>query len=57
MAVQQWKSSSEKPASVHDATLLSIPTTQETTFSERESIVPTTILTPSEIIPSFPSHG
>ena len=54
MVVQQWKSSFEKPASVHDATLLSIPTTQETTFSERESIVPTTGVTPSVIIPSPP---
>ena len=33
MVVQQWKSSFEKPASVHDATLLSIPTTQETNSS------------------------
>ena len=57
MAVQQWKSSSEKPTSVHDATPLSIPATQETNSSERESRVPTTILTPSEIIPSSPSHA
>ena len=27
MAIQQWKSSSEKPTSVHDATPLSILTT------------------------------
>ena len=57
MVVQQWKSSFEKPASVHDATLLSIPTTQETNSSERESTVPTTIVTPSEIIHSPPSHA
>ena len=57
MAVQQWKSSSEKPIDVHDATPLSIPTTQETNSSEREFTVPITILTPSEIIPSLPSHA
>ncbi|RVX07398.1 hypothetical protein CK203_022563 [Vitis vinifera] len=57
MAVQQWKSSSEKPTSVHDATPLSIPTAQETNSLERESIMPTTILTPSKIIPSPPSHA
>ena len=57
MVVQQWNSSSEKPASVHDASPLSIPPTQETNSTERESIVPTTILTPSEIIPSHPSHA
>ena len=56
MAVQQWKSSSEKPTSVHDATPLSIPTAQETNSLERESTVPTIILTPSDIIPSPPSH-
>ncbi|RVW84076.1 hypothetical protein CK203_040542 [Vitis vinifera] len=51
MAVQQWNSSSEKPASVHDAHPLSIPPTQETNSTTRESTVPTTILTPSEITP------
>ena len=56
MVVQQWKSSSEKPASVHDATPLSIPATQETNSLESESTVPTIILTPSDIIPSPPSH-
>ncbi|KAL6324956.1 hypothetical protein AAG906_019864 [Vitis piasezkii] len=40
MAVQQWKSSSKKPASVDD-----------TNSSERESTVPTTIVISSEIIP------
>ncbi|RVW80941.1 Retrovirus-related Pol polyprotein from transposon opus [Vitis vinifera] len=53
MAVQQWKSSSEKPTSVDDVTPLSIPTTQETNSSERKSTVPTTIVTSSEIIPSL----
>ncbi|KAL6345640.1 hypothetical protein AAG906_017372 [Vitis piasezkii] len=43
MVVQQWKSSSEKSASINS--------------SERESTVPTIILTPSEIIPSPPSHA
>ena len=57
MAVQQWKSSSEKPAIVDDVTPLSIPTTQETNSSERESTVPTTIVTSSKIIPSPPSHA
>ncbi|KAL6327461.1 hypothetical protein AAG906_019774 [Vitis piasezkii] len=57
MAVQQWKSSFEKPTSVHDATPLSIPTTQKTNSLEREFRVPTTILTPSEIIHSSPSHA
>ena len=57
MAVQQWNSSSEKLASVHDATPLSTPPTQETNSIERESTVPTTILTPSKIIPSHPSHA
>ena len=54
MAVQQWTSSSEKPASVHDAHPLSIPPTQETNSTTRESTVPTT---PSEIITSHPSHA
>ncbi|RVW77778.1 hypothetical protein CK203_063784 [Vitis vinifera] len=57
MAVQQWNSSSEKPASAHDAHSLSIPPTQETNYTTRESTVPTTILTPSEITPSHPSHA
>ena len=50
MTFQQWKFSSEKPTRVHDATHPCIPTTQETNSSERESTVPTTIVTPSEII-------
>ncbi|RVW13692.1 hypothetical protein CK203_093999 [Vitis vinifera] len=57
MAVQQWNSSSEKPTSVHDTHPLSIPPTQETNSTTRESTVPTTILTPSEITQSHPSHG
>ncbi|KAJ9672772.1 hypothetical protein PVL29_002630 [Vitis rotundifolia] len=57
MAVQQWNSSSEKPASVHDAPPLSVPPTQETNSTTKESTVPPTILTPSEITPSHPSHA
>ncbi|RVW53752.1 hypothetical protein CK203_068970 [Vitis vinifera] len=34
MVVQQWNSSSEKPASVHDAYPLSIPPTQETILQQ-----------------------
>ena len=52
----QRKSFSEKPTSVHDATHLSILTIQETNSSEKESTVPTTIVTHLEIISSLPSH-
>ncbi|RVW74877.1 hypothetical protein CK203_054629 [Vitis vinifera] len=47
----------EKPTSVHDATPLSIPTTQETNSSERESTLPTTIVTSTKNIPSPPSYA
>ena len=52
----QRKSFSEKPTSIHDATHLSIPTRQETNSSEKESTVPTTIVTHLEIISSLPPH-